>query len=103
MSRPNDLRWVLHYKVSAPATVANPIDLSSCPGDLHIVNGNDDKAFVSVDGDYASNPGDKVLPGATKSGDAEFSISRASVGKDFYLESMCGDSVSGEEIACHQG
>jgi len=61
------------------------------PGDLHISNGNDDESLISVAGDFASYLDGKILPGAKKSGDAEYSIESRALGEEFYMESYCGD------------
>jgi hypothetical protein len=102
IANPNDLTWVIHYQVTVPKSAKQALDPTSCPGDLHVVDGNDDKSFGSVAGDFSSDPGGKIFPGATKSGDAEYYIERKALGKAFYLESYCGDPDSMEEPAYFQ-
>jgi hypothetical protein len=92
VSNPDDLRWVLRYDVTVPDSFSGPFDAYSCPGNLHIVNGNDDEAFNLVAGEnYSSIDGD-ILPGASKYGQAEYSIERAVLGSEFYIESSCGNT-----------
>jgi hypothetical protein len=89
VSYPDDLRWVLRYTISVPSTYRGTFDASNCPGDLHAVEGNDEDIINGVEGKYAK-PLDSVLPGATKYGQNEYSILRAAVGKEFYIQSTCG-------------
>lgn len=91
VSNPDDLRVVFEYGVSVPDYITQPFDASSCPGQLHIASGNDDEAIIGVAGDYASYIEGKILPGQTKSGSEEYSIDRAALGEEFYIESSCGD------------
>jgi hypothetical protein len=102
VSDPNDLRWVLHYEVSVPEEFGQPMDPMSCPGELHIVNGNDDESIIGVAGNYDHPLEGKIFPGATKTGDSEYSIERSAVGQEFYLESTCGDP-DGAEVAYFTG
>ena len=91
VSNPDDLRWVLRYDVSVPADLVQPFDASSCPGELHIANGNDEESIIGVAGDYAKDLGGRIFPGATKHGVQEYSIEQSALGQEFYIESYCGD------------
>ena len=82
---------MISYEVSVPDFISKPFDASSCPGDLHVVSGNDDKAIINVAGDYSSEIGGKILPGQSKTGSAEYSIEKSALGQEFYTESSCGD------------
>jgi hypothetical protein len=98
IARPDDMTWALKYEISVPKD-GEPLDpMMGCPGELHIVNGNDDDSLGLVAGDYSSDPGGNIRPGATKSGVAEYYIKKKSLGERFYIESTCGDP-NGEEAA----
>jgi hypothetical protein len=103
VSNPDDLRWVLRYDVTVPESFPGPFDAYSCPGELHIVNGNDDDAMILVAGaDFRSLDG-TILPGATRYGQAEYSIERDALGGEFYIESSCGDTEFAGEVAYFRG
>jgi hypothetical protein len=76
ISNPDDLRWVLKYEVSVPETMNKPFDPSRCPGELQILNGNDDESIIGVSGDYARFLDGNIFPGATKFGVDEYSIEK---------------------------
>lgn len=89
VSHKDDLRLVLAYDVSVPASASRPLDAGRCPGELKAVNGSDDDLVISVAGQYY-HPIHTVLPGATENGTQEFSIDRSLVGQEFVLTSDCG-------------
>jgi len=98
----DDTRFVLRYEVTVPKTLPEPLDVSGCPGDLHVESGNDDEAFSSVLGDDYRAIGDKITPGNTKFGVNEYYIEKAYVRQAFYLESTCGDPTYAE-VATFRG
>jgi hypothetical protein len=99
---PDDTRFVLRYEVTVPKTLPGPLDVSGCPGDLHVESGNDDEAFSDVLGDDYRAIGDKIIPGNTKFGVAEYYVEKAYIGQAFYLESACGDPTYAE-VATFRG
>ena len=101
ISNKDDRRWVFHYEVSAPPDATQPLDGDSCAGELQILNGNSEEVITGVSGDYAHEMGE-VRPGATKTGDDEYSIEKSALGQKFYIESTCGDE-NGEETAYLEG
>jgi hypothetical protein len=90
VSQPDDTRLVLKYEITVPEDFDGSFDASACPGTLHVMNGNDEEAVISVAGEYYRSLED-IRPGATKYGVAEYSIARDSSGEVFYIESSCGD------------
>jgi hypothetical protein len=58
---------------------------------MHVATGNDEDSFNSVAGDYQKSLDGKMLPGATKYGDNEYTIEKKAIKQDFYIESSCGD------------
>jgi len=102
ISNPDDLRWVLRYDVTVPDSFAGEFDPYGCPGQLHIVDGNDDDALIGVAGADATSI-DGILPGATKYGQDEYSIERTALGSEFYIESSCGDTEFGGDTVYFRG
>lgn len=97
IANPDDTRFVLKYEVSVPDTLSAPFDPSSCPGDLHVISGNDDEALSGVAGDFSKSLDGKIFPGQTKFGVEEYYVEKAYAKEDFYIESTCGDTdYSGE-------
>lgn len=90
VANPNDTRLVLKYTVKVPADYSQPFDPTSCPGELHVRNGNDDDALGGVFGDYSKELGGKIFPGDTKYGVDEYYIEKKYADAQFYLESSCG-------------
>jgi hypothetical protein len=103
VSNPDDTRMVLRYTVAVPKSFKGTFDPGSCPGDMHVANGNDDDSFVSVAGEYQKSLTGKMLPGATKYGDSEYSIEKKAVNETFYIESSCGDPDYTGELAYFGG
>jgi hypothetical protein len=93
VSNPDDTRMMLRFTLSVPKSFRGTFDPSRCPEDTHVATGNDEDSFNSVAGDYHKSLDGKMLPGATKYGDNEYSIEKA-IKQDFCIESSCGDPTT---------
>jgi hypothetical protein len=89
--KPNDESWLMHYEVTVPEG-APGVDGYSCPGQLHVTEGNDEDAFVN----FGSKDMGEVKPGGTKYGETEYVIVSSAKDQTFYMESTCGADPEGE-------
>jgi hypothetical protein len=100
VANPDDTRLVMRYTVTVPDDfkgVFRP-DMTACPGSLEPANGNTEDALTGVAGEYNRDLDERIRPGATKFGVAEYLIEKAYVDETFFLYSSCGDPDYLEEV-----
>lgn len=101
----DDLRVLLRYEVSVPDDYEGDFDASRCPGELSVLNGNDDEAlrpYQDLNGDTSDING-AILPGATKFGIAGFAVSKDYQDEEFVLTSACGTGIPTLTLADYAG
>jgi hypothetical protein len=99
ISNPDDTKFALRYTVTVPRSFSGRFDAASCPGSLHVANGNDDDALISVAADEGKSLSGAVLPGTTKYCVDVYSIEKNARGEDFFIEPTCGDIDMSSDIA----
>lgn len=93
----------IRYTVTVPADFSGTFDPYSCPGNVSVVNGNDEEAGGGVVGDHDQSISGPMLPGATKEGVAERWIAPDYAGQQFLLTSSCGDAEYSGQPALFTG
>jgi hypothetical protein len=89
--KPEDEKWLMHFEVSVPEG-AQAVDGYACPGDMHVVDGNDeDSVWV-----FNEKSLDEIKPGGTKYGENQYVIAAAAKDQTFYIESTCGADPESE-------
>jgi hypothetical protein len=105
VTQADDLRVLLRYEVSVPDDFQGDFDPSRCPGELTVVNGNDDEAvrpYQDLQGETSDISG-SILPGASKFGVAGFAVSKDYEDQEFVLTSACGTGEPSFTLADYAG
>jgi len=87
----DDRRFVMRYTVTVPNSYGRVFDPTSCPGQLHVMQGNDEDSLGGVAGEYERSLDEPIPPGSSKYGVEEYYISKDLVGQRIFMDSTCGE------------